>query len=1424
MVNKIKKSALKRFLKIALLVILALLVAGVVFTTLRYKPFLKEKIAKTIYHKTNKTYWFSASDIQPNLLKRSITIEKPLLEPATGHEADTTLRVNKLGAKTLSLSKISIFPLLFKGDFVAAKLSIDKPLIEIKTNEDAGFNQINFQPVKMGDSLKIPGLNKLFIDSVVISNARLNIDTLFKSGDKITSSKLVLTQLSAGGIKQTETPFPFDVNDISINIENLKENLPDNIHRIYAGEISLSLLHSKLSIRRFDLTPVKSNAITLDNQYTVSVPAIEIESENIEQLYQSDSLVIKSVRMDNPTIQIKFGNKVEKGTPLNEINFYPLLKDKFRWLAINHFVIHNADLKMTPPNAEKAEQHIENLFIKFFDFNLDSTSYKNPELILSAKDLNISMERFTLLHNDKIHRFVIEKLQADTRDQDVSTGQLAFEPVKRTGIPDDMTILEILCEGVSLRNVDFKAFYHKKILPMESLVIKAPDANINFHEKKIVKSRKRDFSIVLAKINDYLKGIYVDKTQIERGYLHYSYSSLDKTSGFFNTNFTFELDNLSLDNATFYKSDKIFFADHFKASFSNLGLQLADDFHRLLADSVYISSRNRNAEIIDFRISPIRTTGFSDSTTQIKQAGIYDVHFPTIRLIGADLHKAFFKKELYVAGIDIQSPYLNIETMSDKAKKSTSPDISKTDIYSLIEDYLYKIDIKSLRMNDGNLNFTQYRKGESPIEFSDFFDITMTGFSLDSVSNKRTNKILYSDDIDLVLKNQSFTLGDGVHRLSADEIAILTSSDKIYLNNARLYPDVLSAKFIKMPVAFSCNIPSVEITGADINGLINNGNLFTNTITITKPDIQLLLQKTNDSIKTKSQQNEEIHKGIESIWAKNIVIDKGYIDIANYEDGKSKTFASAWFDVKLENLKADIISNKPAVKYTNLFLGLENALYDLPDNVHQISVGNATYDLGKMRFSFSGLDISPRRGIATNKPLSYMNFYFPEGSLTGFDVRKLIDDKTLTAFTLTLDNPDIRINDKTKKQGKKFDPYRLNLYDALQPTVDMIHINQIKLNNGNLSLGDENPLEAANVSVTANNFLINKFSDQKDKLFYCDAISFTMNYFRDRTKDSFYLYGVDKIFVTDKGDFKLSGISLTPAYPEAEFNRRKKYQDDCITINNADCTGEGLDIKQLITRGELAISVMKFNIDHVEIYRNNHYPIPENFVIEMPQKLLRDMKFKFGVDSINLACRKLSYRELEPHATEETKVHFTNIIANISNVTNLENKLKRDPVAKLAIDTKLMGFGAMTVKMDMNIADPRNLFDMKAECGKIPFYLLNGVTEPSLNLLLKDGYNSKMELYFEANNDSACGWMKFAYNDLMISILSENTGQKREQKFISFLANTLAVKRDNPTPGRIIKPVYFTVYPDRTKSIVNYCWLAAFEGIKKTLGMKDDTP
>ena len=1420
--RKNRKFRWGRFLLWVLASIVLLVCGAGIYFYYNASRLISENLSDYIYQKTDSIYQLDFSNITIDFKSKSLSFSDVILEPDSSLLKNQAKRYYEFETSHLSINGIKFKNLIREKKFRAESFKVDNPIFKLTTGQDVDINMFTSQKIAKGDSLKIPLLNEIYLDTILVTDARLNIDTLLTPGSKIPKMNLEILKFKIGGKKLTDSPFPFDVSDISLKIENVKEDLADKLHSVSVQEISLSLLNSGIQAKELLLKPVNDSLKTDENLFRVEVPEIEIKSPYVESFYDSDTILITNLTFDSPTIEIKFGNKVVKGTPLNKINLYKLIEDNFKWVDIKLFSIKNADLKLYPSGLNEFAQHFENLSVDFTGFRADSSSYRDPDRIFSSKELSISVDRFTLNHNDKVHRLIINQLKADTQEKKVTTGAISFRPIK----PDNKlktvnTLIDIDCKGSIFKGVDFKKMYHDQIIPMNELLIRSPEANISFEKVKPTKDPDQDISLILQKTSDYVKGIYVRKTRITEGKLNYNYLAGEDKTGFFRTKFWFELNGLSIDSITFYQSKKIFFADNFKAGFTNTGLQLADNFHRLLTDSIFLSSEGKTADIYNFRILPVKEIPNIDSLAKNEIREVFDFRFPRIQLSGADLHRAFFNKELLIDDLNVFDPSINIEIFGKMKVDDRKTNAYQSELYSLISDFLLKINIASLKMDNGQLSLTQHRKNQPTIDLSDLFSIQMYNFELDSLSSRKKNKLFFSDNIDLILKKHSFTLADGVHKVDADEIGIVSTQNMIYIKNARMYPDVLAKNFNNLPVTAFANIPSVKITGADILGLFNKGRFPVKTITLLDPRIKLLFQPEAKKDTQSVQPPQFILKGLKSASSDLVIIKNGSLELTNYQNQKSSTFATTTVDFTLNNFLVENNNNIFKTSYGDFDFTLKNTEFNFADKSHNLTIGKANYKLSEGLLKISDFKLKPLENIQQNNQREYYTLDFPDLTLTDFNLLKFIEDKTIVASDLILNNPEFEINDKRIEKRTTFSPYHIGLYPTIKDYIKKIDVSQVDINDGTLNLEYYKPVHLNHLNLIGTNFLIDKNSDQQERLFSCENLICEMKNMKGKTKDGFYNYGIENIRINNKGDFTVTGMSLNPAYPEAEFNRRKVYQDDYITINHVDLTGNGFDIKRYVDNEEISVKKSNFLFDQVEIYRNNHYPLPKDFRIEMPQKSLRDMSQKFIADSISVSCNRLKYRELEPQASQETKLFFTDIQSTISHLTNIKENLSSDQFAYLTVNGKLMGIGDINAKIDMNLRSLGNEFTMEAECGMMPLRYLNPITEAGMKLSIKEGINNKLSVYFEANEDSSVGHMKFSYNDLKISVLSDKDGLVKEDKFISFLANTLAVKSDNPRPGRILIPSSVYAKRESDKSFVNYCWRSVFSGIKNTLGMKE---
>ena len=1406
----------------SLLIVLTIALLLIVFSAER---FIRNNLSDIVYQKTNHSYRLDFKDISWKWKNQTISFNQLHLKP------DTTLAARssnqdfyEFKTNSLVISNINIKELVAHKKLRANSIKVNNPDFKLSTGQDVDIKMFNAKKVGKGDSLALPLFCEIFIDTILVTDARLQMDTLINIYKKITKVNLEILGFRIGGIKKTDSPFPFDITDIFLKIENLHGNLSDQVHFLTVDEISLSLLHSKINAKNLALKPISESMVTPDNQYHVLVPEIEISSQHVQNFYHTDTIPIENLTLRSPTIEIKFGNQVSKGTPINQINLYKLIGNNIKWVNIDTLSIKNARLKFFPSNSNKVAQQFENLTIDFTQFRVDSNSYSSPDRILSAKELAFSLDQFILNHTDNLHQLVINNLVADTRSRKVTTGIITFMPCDSSGNGKHKvsTLINVKCKGVLFNNVQFSKIYHNQLIPMDELIVLSPNANISFKKGEQRIKDQKEISLILQKMSDYIKGVYVKKTEIVDGMLNYNYILNENENGFFRTKFQFELKGLSLDSNTFYRSEKIFFADNFNVLFKDSWLQLTDNLHRINTDSVILSSTGKNAEIYNFRIVPTKTLPSGDSLFKTGHPEIFDIHFPFIQLTGADLHRAFFQKELLIQTINIPNSTFHIDILGKwKSDQFISSGLT-TSPYSLVSDYLQKIAIQKINLENGQLNVSQQRKGLSPVEWTNSFSVKMFNFEIDSLSSQKKDKLLFSDDIDLVIKKYSFKLADGVHQIVADEIGILTTENRLYLMNAKMSPNLLSENFKKMPVAIYADVPALEFSDANIRQLINQGDLSVQAITLSNPKIKLLFQT---GIKTQPDSAKKallIVNELNSIVGNKIFIKNGTLELCNYQNSSSKTFGTTSIDLSMNNFKIVNEQHKFRRYYDNFTLSLKNTRFDFPDKIHYLTIEKTSYQKSAQLLNCTNLLIQPFKETTGTSGHDIYSFFSPNMTMNGFDLINVIDKRQIVAALLLVTNPTFELKSSAKKNvDKRFNPYKIKLYPSINSIIDKIDIRLVSINNAKVDLNSSKPIHLSQMNLTGKSFLVDKSSDSEDRFLLCKNISAELNNFNGKTKAGFYNYRFDKITINDQGRFSLTGISLTPCFSENEFYRRKGYQADYITIKKADCLGQGLNLKQFFEKNEIIIGETNLTFDEIEIYRNNQIPAKPGLIIEMPQKELRDIKQKFRADSILIHGNRFSYRELSPKSTSETNVFFTDLNSTIAHVSNIDQALATDPEAHINVNTKLMGKGKMTMKLDLNIQSERNKFKVETECGPMPLQLMNPVTEAGMNLSIKEGFNNKLTTYFEADEDTATGYMKFSYSDLKISVLNEKKGTKNEDKLISFIANTFAVKSDNPRPGKELIPVKIKAHREKNRSFISYCWNTIYTGMKNSLGMKE---
>lgn len=1371
-------------------------------------------VSNKIYKESGCTYRFGYNSFSFNIFNGRIKVIEPLLLPVSPDIAVDSSTV-AFTAKSIIIDKFRYFRFLYSHDIDISTLTINSPIVDFKgenslsdkfKKDDSGTDQA------VANSLE----NSISINKILINNANIDLNELIELPQDATmprvNMELVGFKMGKGASK--DTPFIFDVNDVFVKINDIKHELADGLHKIDTKEISLSLIKKEIKITDAKLIST-SDSISEANTYNISVPTVKINSTNIKKLLYSDSLWIGVVEFEKPDINIHFGKSGGTEIKLNELDFFQLIKGELSFINIDSFAFTNANISFQTFGADTSNTFINNVDINFSGFEISPISYCDPARILSSESLALNIGELVINHADGIHRLVVDSINIDTELKTISSQQVIFCPIEKQVSDSNFTYINIRVDGLDLNGFSFFDAYRWQKFPMDELIIKNPaiDVRLSYRHEKVVE--RHDQSLLLQKMTPYISGVYVKKSNIKNGFLAYHFFNKREQNDEFKTNFSLSLNGLSLDSITFYKTDKIFFANDFNMSVSDVSFDLADQIHQLHTDSASLSSNGQSAVIFNLMITPY-ILNKRDSFLQRSNAELYDLRFPYITMSGAGFHRAFFEKTLEIKDFTMNQPHINIVKFGKWGNNNDSIPHSaqeKDGLYTLFSDFMERIKVDNLEIKDGKLDYSQHFSNGKGSDISNRFSVRLYNFEIDSMSHLRNNKLFYSDVVDISLKNQVFDLADGLHRLEAAEISMYTGQNKIQIRNAKLYPDMQSDLFKKTAMAFEAEIPVIQADGAKVAHFFSTGSIQVDQLLLKNPKCKMYVQSKVLNADS-SHKPMLVPKRITDLHIKNFIVDNGDVKIET--SSEMSDIAHAKVNFSMYDLNAFNEKGKMSVNYNDFKIDMDDMRFYLSNKQHTLTISHTSYHNASKKLSIDDFVLKPQQNTASSEVK--IDAIIPKVEFNGFDMNKLIYEKELHVEDVAIFNPTIETFSNSKTVKNKFDIYGDSLYNHIGKHLKKLSVSKYVIDNADIKLAQNKPLNK--VDINGFGLVIDGSPrNNANRLFCSDSLNISLDKITGETKNHYYKYAIEGLNIKSDGSFSITKASFNPAFKHKEFMIKKRFQDDYWNIGISEISGKNLDMEALCYNKTFDIDILNVNIDSACDFRDKRIPINPERYVKLPQKMLRDLDFNLNINTLNVACSNLIYREFNTNATSEGKINFTKMTATVNNVTNIKSRIERNNIMHSKFNGLLMGSGEVEITADFNLSSEQNMFEVEASCGHFNLEELNPIIGPSMRATIDKGVCNKLQVQFTANEDTSSGKMFFAYDELKLSILKIKRGTLKKDGLVSFFANNIVIKDKNPSSDKNIETVDFTNVRDKQRSVANYVWKSIFAGMKKTFGI-----
>jgi hypothetical protein len=155
------------------------------------------------------------------------------------------------------------------------------------------------------------------------------------------------------------------------------------------------------------------------------------------------------------------------------------------------------------------------------------------------------------------------------------------------------------------------------------------------------------------------------------------------------------------------------------------------------------------------------------------------------------------------------------------------------------------------------------------------------------------------------------------------------------------------------------------------------------------------------------------------------------------------------------------------------------------------------------------------------------------------------------------------------------------------------------------------------------------------------------------------------------------------------------------------------------------------------------------------------------------------------------------------------------------LNSLLMGTGKLNVKINFNLTDNNGAFTYSGDLGKFDLKNLNPLSKALGLIEIESGDIQHIDFKANGNLRSASGSMNMLYTNLKVKLLSDNIDGEgtKEKGFLSFLANAILVKNENPQKGEAPRTASMTNTRINSASFFNLMWKTVFVGIKDIVGV-----
>ena len=1418
----------KHILKIFGWIVLALflLIAGAgIFVWFKAEDYVNKNLSQIVDEKSNHLYRLSFNDIKLKLAPVSVSVTNISLTPDDA-VSKKILKINpgrifySFHSPSLKVAGINLNRLWNKKIFHAKNVLVEKPILEL-----SGENILQNDSVQSFDKLLLEMrplfhkyVKKITIDNIDFTDANYDLYNTVGDSTQISKAKNVSVKIKKF---KTDSAMIFgngrliDTEDILIRMNHFQNQMGDSLHILNIDTLEYSLKTSDINASGFHLTYLFKNPDR--NLYDVYVPKMYMKSKSIAHFSINDSIEVQYLEFDKPRIKFYQKKNAERLDieDLNNFNLYTLIENQFSKVEIDSFNLSGANLEIyKQPDFSLFQQQFKSINVELTGFALDSTSSRNENKLFHADDLEMAVAGYDLRLEDNEHNFEADSLLVSTKTNSLKVKNIKISPVNEKDI-NIRTAANIECKALEIEDVNLKTLYHTRRMPTKRIEVTEPNVHLQYYTEIAKKHEQNGAGLLFHLVTAYLKGVYSEVVIIDNGKLDIENLEHEKVLGYFETGFDFSLSGFALDSTSIKNTDKFFYATDFDLEFSDYQMRLVDNLHKINVGHISFLNFERKVQIENLHLQPVIKDATDSVMQSFNRSELYDIFVPRITLWGINLRNAFFHNQLNMVNFQISHPKIYFENFGALRQAQGKKEFSE--FYQLVFNYLNDFNIKKIEIPNGELTWVNHTKKGKTTSFDNEFSASLENFRLnENELNKK--RLLFSDNFDISVKDQTFQLSDSVHIMKAGEINLSTAKKSVKIKDALLYPVITSKNYKTLPTTFQVSIPQLEITNFDFAKAYYSRELQLNELEINSPKFQVYSQTGMGKSLDLNKYKFPLPAFIKSLNLNELKIVNG--EVLTYETEGIEQHAQSNFKIDLTIPGVTLKNNEnhqAQLSTKNLIAQIREFKTPLGKK-HELTIDQIDFNLLKETIDISKLRVNP---FTESNTENRFTIYSPNLKFTDFDINDALRDNHFSFNQITIDKPEISIEINDSIEGDKLEIARnFDLYPYVESYVNEIMVNRLQLNNVALQFnwfGKQQISRKINIDFSDINISENH---RPENLLNSREFEISTSGLKTESRNKMYQFTVDSlIYNSAKHNILFKNVGIRPLLPKAEFPRKTGFQTDYLTCNTTFVELSGVDENLWLKKKILNADKFIVGTTDLSIYRNKRYPFNHKQQPPWPQDLIKEIKQPFVFDSVELLPSYIKYSELLDISDQTGFVDFNDFTLQGGRISNIDSVTRQNPYFKILASAKLYNQGNISASVNFNLTDKSYTHTLTGSISEMPLNLINNMLEKSAPVSIESGQLNRFDFDLTLNNDKATGELYFGYDDFKVNILNLDMNGSRKSKFATFWANKMILNSKNPK-GNTFDPQPIFYPRDNERSIINYWWKAIFTGVKETIGIK----